>query len=119
MTARRAISATKEELPILIQLNTDRNIKGDKALEEQVETVLERVLGRFGNKITRLEVHLSDQNSQKGGLDDMGCVIEARLEGRQPIAVSAREATLDRAIASAAQKMKNALETELGRARPY
>jgi hypothetical protein len=80
---------------------------------------LEQVLGRFADRITRLEVHLSDQNSQKGGLNDMGCMIEARLEGRQPIAVRAREATLERAISSAAQKMKSALDTELGRARPY
>jgi hypothetical protein len=103
-----------------IQLNTDRNIKGDEALEAQVVAVLERVLGRFSGQITRLEVHLSDQNSQqKFGTDDMGCVIEARLEGRRPVAVNAREATIEKAISSAAQKMKNALETELGRARPY
>jgi len=110
---------TEEGTTIHIQVNTDRNIKGDQALEAQVRATMEQHLGRFADKITRLEVHLSDQNSQKGGLDDMGCVVEARLEGRQPLAVNSREATLERAISSAAQKMRNALQTELGRARPY
>jgi hypothetical protein len=109
----------KEVPTMLIQLNTDRNITGDEPLKARVDAIMEQVLGRFSNQITRLEIHLSDQNSQKGGDDDLGCVIEARLEGRQPIAVSAREATLDGAISSAARKLKNALETELGRARPY
>ena len=104
---------------IKIQLNTDHNIQGDQALQAQVEGIMDKVLGRFADRITRLEVHLSDQNAQKGGRDDMGCRIEARLEGRRPLAVNARDATLERAVSSCAQKMRNALETELGRARPY
>jgi ribosome-associated translation inhibitor RaiA len=102
-----------------IQVNTDRNIVGDQALEAQVKEKLENVLARFASRITRLEVHLSDKNAGRGGSDDIACVVEARLEGRQPLAVEAREATVERAVAAAAQKMRNMLDTELGRARPY
>lgn len=77
------------------------------------------MLARFSDRLSRLEVHLSDKNAARGGLDDIGCVIEARIEGRQPLAVDAREATVERAVTAAAQKMRNLLNTEFGRARPY
>ena len=102
-----------------IQVNTDSNIVGDQALEARIKDKLESVLARFASHLTRLEVHLSDKNAARGGSDDIACVIEARLEGRQPLAVDAREATVERAVAAAAQKMRSLLDSELGRARPY
>jgi hypothetical protein len=37
--------------------------------------------------ITRIEVHLSDENGKKEGHNDIQCILEARIEGRDPIAV--------------------------------
>ena len=67
--------------------------------------------------ITRVEVHLSDENSNKkiGTGDDKRCLLEARLTSRQPIAVSHQAATLEQAIDGAAKKMRHSLETVLGR----
>ena len=73
-----------------VQLNTDRHIDAHDELTHQVETVMEGAVGRFADQITRVEVHLSDENSQKGGGDDKRCLLEARLAGLQPIAVSHR-----------------------------
>ena len=72
-----------------IQINTDHNIEGHQALAAQISGVVENALGRFSDHITQVEVHLSDENSdKKGGNDDMRCMMEAHLEGRQPIAVT-------------------------------
>jgi hypothetical protein len=76
-----------------VQLNTDRQITVDDELTHQVEAVVESVLGRFADRITRVEVHLSDENSHKGG-DDKRCMLEARLAGLEPMAVSHQAATL-------------------------
>jgi hypothetical protein len=63
-----------------------------------------------------MEVHLSDENSdKKDGYDNMRCMIEARLEGRQPIAVTHQATTLDEAVDGAADKLTNLIETTLGR----
>lgn len=101
---------------MLIQLNTDGNILGNEALAQQVEIVLTDALARYTQHITRLEVHLSDVNSEaKQGAEDMRCLLEARLAGRQPTAVSHQAATLEQALNGAADKLKSSLESTLGR----
>ena len=45
--------------------NTDRNVAGSEALSAQVEASVTEVLGRFSEQVTRVEVHLSDENSKK------------------------------------------------------
>jgi hypothetical protein len=52
-----------------VQLKTDRHIDAHDELAHQVETVMEGTVGRFADQITRVEVHLSDENSHKGGGD--------------------------------------------------
>lgn len=101
-----------------IQINTDRNIKGHEALATQVSDVVESALSRFSDSITRVEVHLSDENSaKKGGNDDIRCVMEARLEGRQPSAVTHQAATVDQAVDGAAKKLTRMIESTLGQLR--
>lgn len=98
-----------------VQVNTDKNIEGDEALVQQAESTVEDALSRFGNRITRVEVHLSDENSHKGGSDDKKCMMEARPTGMQPLAVTHSAGTLDEAIDGAASKLKRLLSNSLGR----
>jgi ribosome-associated translation inhibitor RaiA len=98
-----------------IQINTDSSIEGSEALATDVRAVVESVLERFSDRITRVEVHLSDENSGKKGYDDKRCMMEVRLEGRQPTAVTHRANTLDLAVDGAAEKMQRSLESTLER----
>lgn len=98
-----------------IQVNTDGNIEGREALASHVRGVVEGALSRFSDRITRVEVHLSDQNSDKSGQDDKRCMMEARLEGRPPTAVTHQAASLGDAIDGAADKLKRSLESTLER----
>jgi ribosomal subunit interface protein len=98
-----------------IQLNTDKNIEGNERLEAYVNEKIGSSLNRFSDKITRVEVHLSDQNGEKGGKDDQQCRMEVRLKGLQPITITAREAQMEQAISAAIDKMKSSLETTLGK----
>ena len=101
-----------------IQINTDHNIAGHQALVDQVSGVVENVLSRFSDHITQVDVHLSDENSdKKNGYDEMRCKIEAHLEGRQPIAVTDEAATLDLAVDGAADKLARLIEHTLGKLR--
>jgi ribosome-associated translation inhibitor RaiA len=79
-------------------------------LTERVQGVLEGRLERFEESITRIEVALSDLNSRKRGERDKRCIMEARLGGREPIAVSHEAATLTEAIHVAADRLERALE---------
>jgi ribosome-associated translation inhibitor RaiA len=99
-----------------VQVNTDRNIEGHEALTAQVVGVVESALSRSSDYITRVEVHLSDENSnKKGGNNDMRCMMEARLESRQPVAVTHQAATLDQAVDGAADKLTKLVASTLGR----
>jgi ribosome-associated translation inhibitor RaiA len=99
-----------------VQVRTDHNIEGHEALADQVRGVVEDALSEFSDRVTSVDVHLSNQNSeQQDGNDSLRCMIEARLEGRQPIAVTDQAATLDDAIDGAADKLAHLIDHTLGR----
>jgi hypothetical protein len=94
-----------------ILVNTDSNIDGREEFTTRVKRVVESALHRFSDRITRVEVHLSDQNGEKSGQEDKRCVLEARLEGRRPTAVTHHAGSIGEAIEGAAGKLKRSLET--------
>ena len=122
-----------------IQLNTDAHIDGSEALAAQVSATVEQALDRFSEHITRVEIHLSDESGGKSGgksggssggssggksggksdgkngQTDQRCMLEARLEGRQPVAVTDHAATQDQAVHGAAKKLAHLLDSTLGR----
>jgi hypothetical protein len=49
-----------------IQFNTDKTISGDENQEDYFTLIAEK-LNRFQSHITRIEVHLSDENGTKEG----------------------------------------------------
>ena len=98
-----------------VLVNTDNHITGRENLTAHVEETVTNNLRHLQTQITRVEVHLSDENSHKGGGNDKRCVMEARIEGLQPIAVSHLSDTLGQAIDGAAKKMKTTLSSTLGK----
>jgi ribosome-associated translation inhibitor RaiA len=99
-----------------IQLNTDHHIPAREAFTVQVKNTVNSALSRFSEHITRVEIHLSDENGNKSGPDDKRCVMEVRLEGRQPIAVTYQGASRDEAINGAMDKLARLVEHTLARA---
>ena len=100
-----------------IQINTDNHIAGREALCQQAEASVASALGHLEEHVTRVEVHLSDENGNKTAGRDKRCMMEARLEGHQPIAVTDEAETIAQAIDGAADKLKSALDSTLGRLR--
>lgn len=98
-----------------IQINTGHDIEGREEMAKQTEAVVESTLGHLAEHITRVEVHLSDENGKKAGSHDKRCMMEARLEGHQPIAVTHEAETIDQAIDGAADKLKSSLDHILAR----
>ena len=62
---------------MLIQINTDKNIEGHSRMNEFFSEEIKKELARFDDKITRIEVHLGDENGDKFGKHDKKCMIEA------------------------------------------
>lgn len=102
-----------------IQFNTDNNITVGKELKTSLTTLISEDLSRYSDKITRLVVHLSDENGNKKGKNDIRCMIEARLEGMQPIAFINHADTYEKAVTGAVDKLKSSLNTIQGRIKNY
>lgn len=99
-----------------IQINTDHHIENNATLVSELSSVVENALDRLSDQITQVTVRLNDENSdKKGGNDDIRCSIEAHLAGRPPVAVTHQSATVNLAVAGAADKLANLLESTLAR----
>jgi ribosome-associated translation inhibitor RaiA len=94
-----------------VQINTDHNIQHDEALEKWITGEVDSALAHSSDHITRIEVHLSDENGGKSGQHDKRCMMEARLEGRSPVAVTDHAVTLEKAVNGAAGKLRRMIES--------
>ena len=99
-----------------IQINADNHLESSAARDDWARSVVEAAMSHFADHVTRVEVHLSDENVGKGGAAVVRCKMEARVNGRPPIAVSNDAASLDPAVNGAAQKLVRATEHAVGRA---
>lgn len=102
-----------------IQVNTDKNIEGSARMSAYFTETLQDALSRFADQITRIEVHLSDENAHKEGSDDKRCLLEARLKGLKPVVVSHNAENLDFAVSGAIDKLVKSLESTIGKLRNH
>jgi ribosome-associated translation inhibitor RaiA len=98
-----------------IIFNTDKNIEGKERIEAYFTKQIKEDLARFEDKVTRVEVHLSDENAAKSGTHDKRCLLEVRPQGLRPVAVTSYEDTIEKALSSATKKMESNLTSLLGK----
>ena len=94
-----------------IQFHTDNHVEGYQRMETYFSSEIAESLKRFEDKVTGLEIHLGDENSDKFGTDDKKCTIEARIAGRSAVAVVNHADTIEKAVHGATAKIKKVLET--------
>lgn len=100
---------------MLIQVHSNHSVDVNQGLEDRVRASLQSTLTRFDNHLTRLQVHLNDENGGKSGPQDKRCQIEARLKNHEPLSVSHKADSLDLAIEGATTKLGNALDHLIGK----
>ena len=99
-----------------VQVNTSNDVENKEALESWASDYLNEHLARFGQDITSVEVQMSDENhAAKGGGVDKRCMMEARVSGRSPIAVTNYAADQNLAFRGACDKLAHALDHAFGK----
>lgn len=95
-----------------------RGVVVDAVLRQRVERRLGFALGRFGNRVGRVAVHLSDVNGTRGGVDKQ-CRIVAQVPGGRsgPVVVEDTAAGLDTLIDRAADRIGQSVRRRLERVR--
>ncbi|MCW5963226.1 MAG: hypothetical protein KIT83_04240 [Bryobacterales bacterium] len=102
--------------PMRIQVNSDKTVDVTEELKVAVRAQVRKSLERYGERITRVELHLSDLNGNRGGEQDKRCLMEARPAGLDPVVVTNSAATVDDAWKGASRKMVRKLTTLFGKA---
>jgi ribosome-associated translation inhibitor RaiA len=98
-----------------IQINSGNTIPMHAALSASIEADLHSTLERFESQLTRVEVHISDENGDKSGPRDKRCLLEVRPRNYRSLTVSNESADIQTAVSGAAGKMERLLETTFGR----
>ena len=99
-----------------VLLHSDPNTDGSQPMADHLSTVVKEAMGRFGERITRVEAHLSDVNGHaKTGSNTIHCTLEARLIGLDNIVVKEHADSAHQAIDGAVRKLKRAVDTEIAK----
>ena len=98
-----------------VQFNSDSSVMGTENVAERIESAVRTKLARFEERLTRLEIHVRDENGPKHGADDKACMIEARPRGGRPIGVTEHASKVDDAARKAAHTLAQRLERFFGK----
>lgn len=88
-------------------------------LRDYVERNLKEVLRHFEERLTRVEVHLKDLNSNKKNGVDKHCLLEARPRGLDPVAAEHDASEFRDAVHQAALKLERALHHRIDKQRNH
>lgn len=103
---------------MLIQINYGDLAKSD-AMDQFVRDKVQSQLGHLTAHLTRVEVHLRDDNSpSKSSHNDKRCLMEARPKGRQPLAVEQDGEDIYQVISEAAGKLSRSVQKLVDKSRP-
>ncbi len=98
-----------------VLINSNQIETASVSFQEWVTAAVTNELERFDDFLTRVEVHVSDENAHKSGARDKRCQIEMRPRGHQPISVTNHDESLELAVNGAAEKARHALEHMMGK----
>ena len=95
-----------------VQVQTDKHIRTET---DWIEDELLDDLARFADQLVRVDVHLSDQNGDKPGNDDIRCGLDARIAGVKSLVVTHSAGNVHDAFHGAVHKLTKSLETTTGK----
>ena len=98
-----------------VQVNSDNTVAVDADVKRFVKGEVNRILANFTDRLTRVEIHLSDINSVRSGPSDKRCLVEARPAGDTPRSASATADAFPAAVVQALRKMRRSLTSFFGK----
>lgn len=102
-----------------ILLHADPHTDGSQPMTDHLTTVVKDAMKRFGERITRVEAHLSDASGPtRSGTDDIHCTLQAQLVGQRPVVVKDSAGNAHQAIEGAVRKLQRAVGSEIARRAP-
>lgn len=101
-----------------IQINFG-DVPTSEPIQERVEKEVGEALAKWQDRVTRVEVHLHDEDGPKQSNTDKRCVMEVRLSGRQPMVVEHSCDDMYTSIHTAATKLEKVVGRAIERQRDH
>jgi hypothetical protein len=98
-----------------VLVHTDHHVEDRERLVPRVEAEAVRTLAWVSGRVTRVDVHLSSEGSERSAVADMRCTVLARPAGHDPVSVTKDAETIDAAVTDALTTLKRLLEDETER----
>jgi len=98
-----------------VQFNSDSSVMGTAEVAGRIERQVRDRLARFSERLTRIEIHVRDENGPKHGSNDKACTIEARPRGARAIGVTEHAPKVDDAARKAATTLARRLDRHFGK----
>lgn len=93
-----------------IIVNSSNNIDISAEAKEGISADIEQGIGRFADRLTRVEVHIGDESNNKNTENDKRCMLEARPDGMEAVNVTVFAGSVQDAVKSAVLKLETVLE---------
>lgn len=97
---------------MIVQVNAG-DVESSQALTDHCNDAVDSALRHVASQVTRVEIHLHDDNANKSAADDKRCTMEARIAGEQPLAVDHASDDLYKSITEAAGKLGRAVKSKI------
>lgn len=88
----------------------------DASDRQYIERQVRFAIGRFGNRVERSSVVLTDLNGPRGGIDK-ACRMEVRLKGGGVVVIEDRDGDVRAVVGRSASRLAAALQKQLERRR--
>ena len=99
-----------------VQVHADDSILGGESLAQWAQEEINTKMARLKEYVVRVEVFLTGVDAIKStGGPGKRCVLETRATGRPPIAVNAEAEKVKDAFSGAVEKLRRAVEADLGK----
>lgn len=98
-----------------VMVNSGKHVDTSMEFKTDIRGRVHDKLQRYEEHLTRIEIHLSDENALKSGAQDKRCKMEARMKGRDPVTVSSDASDMQQAIDGAMNKLTSVLDRNLGK----
>ena len=99
-----------------VQVHADDSIQGGESLAQWAQEEINTKMARLKEYVVRVEVFLTGVDALKStGGPGKRCVLETRATGRPPIAVNAEAEKVKDAFSGAIEKLRRAVEADLGK----
>ena len=95
------------------------DVAKSEALSQHVEQQVEHAMRHHGDRFTRVEVHVHDDNGGKGGADDKRCTIEVRPRGADPFVVESSSDDHYKTVTEVCKKLERAVRHFVERHRDH